>query len=192
MAQIDTLAALLADPGFRQVEALGVAVAGRVDAAGNWHAVNRDTLRAISAAPPGAMLAARFGGRCRAVNDAAAAALAEAALGAGRGARNFACLTVSTGVGGGLVLGGRRLDSGNGLAGHVGLVSSRLAQDRCGSGRIGTVESVAGGRAIAAAAVLAHLSDKPELFRPAVVAAELGHDSGLLGALLAAAGGAPD
>ncbi len=153
--QIQSLVGLLGDVGYQPGEPLGVAVTGRLDREGNWHAVNTATLSAITAAPLRAMLRERFGTRVLAINDAAAAALAESRLGAGRGAYNFAYLTVSTGVGGGLVLGGRLLDSNNGLAGHVGFTSSPLSEARCGSGRYGTVESVAGGRAIAAGAGLA-------------------------------------
>lgn len=153
-SQLESLAAMLAELGYRPGTPLGAAVAGRLDAAGNWHAVNTDTLQAISAAPLQTALRERFGPMVRAVNDAAAAALAEARFGAGRGAYNFAYLTVSTGVGGGLVLGGRLIDSRSGLAGHVGFAGSRLGDARCGSGRMGTVESVASGRAVAAAAGL--------------------------------------
>lgn len=153
-AQLDALAVMLSELGHRHGDPVGVAVAGRIDRAGDWHAVNTETLRSITAAPLGAALRDRFGPRVAAVNDAAAAALAEARLGAGQGAYNFAYLTVSTGVGGGLVLGGRLIDSLSGLAGHVGFATSRLGMSRCGSGRFGTVESVAGGRAIAAAAGL--------------------------------------
>lgn len=153
-AQVRVIADLLAELGYRQGEPLGVAVTGRVDRHGDWHAINTGTLSGISAAPLGATLRSRFGARAHCANDAAAAALAEARLGAGRGAYNFAFLTVSTGVGGGLVLGGRLIDSGNGLAGHVGFVGTRFGDQPCGSGRFGTVESVAGGRAIAAAAGL--------------------------------------
>lgn len=241
-AQLVSIAILLDQIGYRHGEPLGVAVAGRVDRDGNWHAVNTETLRAIVAAPLGTRLLERFGPRSRAVNDAAAAALAEAQLGAGLGAYNFAYLTVSTGVGGGLVLAGRLLESSNGLAGHVGFASSPLGTARCGSGRLGTVESIAGGRAMATAAglpdaravfadgrheaiidhaasavatliadltailgldrvaiggsiglapgylprVLAHLAAEPALFRPSVVPASLGQDSGLIGALLLA------
>jgi N-acylmannosamine kinase len=241
-AQIDTMADLLATVGYVHGGPLGVAVAGRIDRDGNWHAVNTDTLRSITAAPLGLALRRRFGDRARAANDAAAAAMAESRLGAGQGAYNFAYLTVSTGVGGGLVLGGRLIDSLSGLAGHVGFASSPFSDALCGSGRIGTVESVAGGRAIAAAAgmqearlvfaggkhgeitdraaraiarliadltsilgldrvavggsiglasgflpsVVEHLGSEPVLFRPEVVAATLGHDSGLIGALLIA------
>lgn len=241
-AQLDTLAGLLAELDHRPDDPLGVAVAGRVDASGNWHAVNTGILSAISSAPLGERLRSRFGAMTIAVNDAAAAGFAEARLGAGQGAHNLAYLTVSTGVGGALVLGGRLVDSANGLAGHVGFAGSRLGDQRCGSGRMGTVESVAGGRAIAAAAGLSdaravfadggfepviersaaaiaalvadltailgldrvvvggsiglapgylprvqrHLETEPELFRPGIVPARLGHDSGLVGALLLA------
>lgn len=242
VSQLDSVAGMLDRLGYRNGEPLGVAVAGRVDADGRWHAVNRSILREISDASLADLLRAGFGDRSRALNDAAAAALAEARLGAGRGASNFAYLTVSTGVGGGLVLDGRLVQSRNGLAGHVGFVSSRLADGPCGSGRVGTVESIASGRAIAAAAgmpdakavfesgqhgaiidrsaaaiaglivdlttilgldrvaiggsvglaggyldlVHRHLAREPELMRPDVVRAELGQDSGLIGALLAA------
>jgi N-acylmannosamine kinase len=152
--QLLAIEALLSEVGYRHGEPLGVAVTGRIDRDGNWHAVNTSTLSAISAAPLGRALRERFGERALATNDAAAAALAEYRLGAGRGAYNFAYITVSTGVGGGLVLAGRLIDSLNGLAGHVGFASSQLGEARCGSGRVGTVESVAGGRAIAAAASL--------------------------------------
>jgi len=153
-AQLAKMAELLAALGYCHDDPLGVAVAGRVDRDGNWHAVNTRTLTAIAAAPLGARLAERFGAHARAINDAAAAAVAEARIGAGQGARNFAYLTVSTGVGGGIVLDGKLVESANGLAGHVGFVSSPLGSRRCGSGRMGTVESVAGGKAIAAAAGL--------------------------------------
>ncbi|WP_449394705.1 ROK family protein [Devosia riboflavina] len=153
-AQVAVIADLLGELGYENGAPLGVAVTGRVDRQGDWHAINTGTLRGISAAPLGTTLRTRFGARAHCVNDAAAAALAEARLGAGRGAYNFAFITVSTGVGGGLVLGGRLIDSGNGLAGHVGFAGTRLGDQLCGSGRVGTVESVAGGRAIAAAAGL--------------------------------------
>lgn len=153
-AQIEAVAGLLARLGYQAGQPLGVAVTGRLDAGGGWHAVNTGTLSAISAAPLLPALRARFGAATIAVNDAAAAAFAEAALGAGQGVDNFGYITVSTGVGGGIVLSGRLVGSPNGLAGHVGFVGSRYSENICGSGRLGTVESVAGGRAIAAASGL--------------------------------------
>ncbi len=86
------------------------------------------------------------------LNDATAAACGEALYGAGRGISQFVYITISTGVGGGIVLAGKPLTSPNGLAGHIGFMRSPLGNQTCGSQRFGTVESVAGGRTLAAAA----------------------------------------
>ncbi|WP_341862316.1 ROK family protein [Gymnodinialimonas sp. 57CJ19] len=150
-AQIAAIADQLTHLGYSNDAPLGVAVAGRVDRAGIWHAVNQGTLTAVQNVPLASMLTARLGS-ATCLNDAAAAALAEGVFGSGSQSENFAYLTVSTGVGGGLVIANRLLSSSNGLAGHIGFVSSRLARGPCGSGRMATVESIAGGRGIAAAA----------------------------------------
>lgn len=151
-AQIDAMAGLLDELGFRMGGKLGVAVAGRIDAAGRWQAVNSSILSGIGSESLLDRLQNRFGTDVRVRNDAAAAALAEAKLGAGRGAEHFAYLTVSTGVGGGIVLNGRLIQSRNGLAGHLGFVSNPRGNSLCGSGRHGTLESIASGRAICLAA----------------------------------------
>ena len=151
---IATISEQLVDLGYSNDAPLGVAVAGRVDTAGVWHAVNEGTLSAVKNVPLAEALTARLGD-ATCLNDAAAAALAEGLFGAGSRSDNFAYLTVSTGIGGGLVIGNRLLSSANGLAGHIGFVSSRFASGPCGSGRMATVESIAGGRGIAAAAAAA-------------------------------------
>jgi predicted NBD/HSP70 family sugar kinase len=158
-AQVAAMRDLLLPLGYTSGEPLGIAVAGRIDAQGCWHAVNRGTLSRVSGVALHDLVS-RLIGPCRCLNDGAAAVLAEARHGAGRGANNLAFVTVSTGVGGGLMVGGRLLESASGLAGHVGFTTSRFADSECGSGRVGTVESIAGGRAIAAAAALAgHATD---------------------------------
>lgn len=150
-AQVQTIAQLAREVGYSHGAPLGLAVAGRVNVGGHWHAVNHATLSRIDRVPLAAMVADVLG-PCACLNDASAAALAEAQLGAGREMRNFAYLTVSTGIGAGLILGGRLLESASGLAGHVGFATARDSQTPCGSGRVGTVESVASGRAMAQAA----------------------------------------
>jgi predicted NBD/HSP70 family sugar kinase len=158
-AQVTAMRDLLLPLGYTSGDPLGVAVAGRIDAQGRWHAVNRGTLSQVSGVAL-QDLVSRLIGPCRCLNDGAAAVLAEARHGAGRGADNLAFVTVSTGVGGGLMVGGRLLESASGLAGHIGFAGSRWSDDTCGSGRTATVESVAGGRAIAAAARAAgHATD---------------------------------
>lgn len=151
-ALFDAVGGMLADLGRTQDDLLGVTVTGRLSFDRLWSAVNAGTLPRIEQVPLGAHLDQRFGDRVAASNDAAATALAEALFGAGRGCRIFVYLTVSTGVGGGLVLDGGPVVSARGLAGHLGFLSSPHGRDICGSGRRATVESVAGGRAVAAAA----------------------------------------
>lgn len=157
-AQIGQIAELLNQLGYQADDLLGVAVTGRVDQVGNWSSINSATLTKINAVPLEEIIKSTIG-PVAVINDAAAATLAEYRLGSGRGHENFAFITVSTGVGGGLILNGRLHQSPNGLAGHIGFTSAPGGNAMCGSGRFGTVESVSSGRAIAHAALNAGFAD---------------------------------
>jgi len=82
-------------------------------------------------------------------NDANAAALGETVFGAGRGCRHVLYVTVSTGIGGGLVLDGRVHRGLNSMAGEIGHTELVPYGPRCTCGRLGCLESVAAGWAIA-------------------------------------------
>lgn len=82
--------------------------------------------------------------------DAKALALAEGWLGAAQGHPNFCALTVSTGVGGGVILDGELLDGATGNAGHIGHVIVAPGGRRCGCGAQGCLEAEASGLAIEA------------------------------------------
>ena len=82
-------------------------------------------------------------------NDAKALALAEGWLGAARGVADYLAMVVSTGVGGGIVLGGRLLEGATGNAGHIGHVVV-LPGGRLHAGIRGSLEGEASGTAIAA------------------------------------------
>ena len=151
--QIAVISDLLEQLLIKPSDKLGVAVSGRVSAGGVWHALNTDTLANISEIPLRAILSEKFSRDVVVENDAIAAAYGEFVAGAIRGIRSSAFITVSTGVGGGIILGGKPLISENGLAGHVGFTTSRNAKHICGCGRDKTVESIASGRAIARYAV---------------------------------------
>lgn len=85
-----------------------------------------------------------------AINDAQAAAWAEfCALST---ADDMVFLTVSTGVGGGVVLNGKLQTGKGGLAGHLGHTLADPDGPLCGCGRRGCVEAIASGRGIAAQA----------------------------------------
>ena len=81
--------------------------------------------------------------------DTNIAALGERAFGAARGIDDFIYITVSTGVGGAIVTGGRLLRGPDGLAGELGHVPVSMGGPRCGCGGIGHVEAYASGTALA-------------------------------------------
>ncbi|SNY90293.1 N-acylmannosamine kinase [Cohaesibacter sp. ES.047] len=148
-SQLDSMAALLQEVGHVSGTPVGAALTGRVTRNGDWMAVNRSTLSNLTGSNLKTLASDRFSGPVTLVNDAAAAALGEYRFGAGIGSNSMAYITVSTGVGGGLVLNGKLLQSDDGLAGHVGFSTALKGDQLCGSGRVGTIESLASGRAIA-------------------------------------------
>jgi len=78
-------------------------------------------------------------------NDANLAALGEARCGAGRGAAHLVYLTVSTGVGGGMIVDGRLLLGVRGLAGESGHMNIWPDGAPCGCGNRGCLEAYASG-----------------------------------------------
>ncbi len=131
---------------------LAVATTGYV-ADGKVHSVNRVMISQWEGFPLERALRERLNhaGPMLLLNDAAAAAWAEFTTRSPR-PRRMAFVTVSTGVGGGLVTDGALLRSEGGLAGHVGHM--QIAESgACGCGRVGCVEAIASGTAIAAATV---------------------------------------
>jgi len=91
----------------------------------------------------------RFGVPVAVENDANAAALGEWRYGAGRGTRHFLYVTVSTGIGGGIVIGGELYRGADGLAGEIGHIVVDPDGPRCTCGRRGCLEALAAGPAIA-------------------------------------------
>src|SRR5207253_1278210 len=71
--------------------------------------------------------------------------------GAAKGVRDFVYVTISTGIGGALVSGGRMLRGVGNIAGEIGHWPVALEGPRCGCGSYGCVESLAAGRFLAEA-----------------------------------------
>ncbi|MER8428174.1 ROK family protein [Mesorhizobium sp. M1403] len=103
--------------------------------------------------PFAAMLSTAVGLPASIGNDVNACALAEQRYGIARYCSNFLWVTVSTGIGGALVLNGRLFEGARSLAGEVGHVAVAVTGPRCGCGRIGCLQAVASGTAIHAAAI---------------------------------------
>ncbi|MEO3814052.1 ROK family protein [Sphaerisporangium sp. B11E5] len=101
--------------------------------------------------PLRAALAERFPGvPVRVHNDAICLAAAEHWRGAGQGVRDMLGMVVSTGVGGGLILGNRLVNGPTGNAGHIGHIIVDPDGPECGCGGRGCLEAVSRGPALAA------------------------------------------
>lgn len=79
------------------------------------------------------------------VGDAVALAIAEHAIGAGRGARNMLGMVVSTGIGGGIIVNNKPLEGDYGNAGYFGHTVVGDYDGGCNCGRIGCVEGYSSG-----------------------------------------------
>jgi glucokinase len=82
-------------------------------------------------------------------NDGNLAALAEQRLGAGKGRLDLVYITVSTGIGGGVVSNGQLVLGRGGLGGEVGHMTVEADGPRCNCGNVGCLEALASGTAIA-------------------------------------------
>ncbi|WP_350347081.1 ROK family protein [Agromyces sp. G08B096] len=138
------LAARDAAPTDAELLGIGVGAAGPIDLRhGTVSPLNVPAWRdhplaeRIAELLPGLPVTLRIDGLC--------IALAEGWVGAGRGASNLLGMIVSTGVGGGLLLGGRPAPSPSGNGGHIGHVEVGGFDDRCACGGRGCLEAVASG-----------------------------------------------
>ncbi len=83
------------------------------------------------------------------INDANAAALGEMYFGAAKGARNFIYITISTGIGGGIVIDGEIYTGTLGTAGEIGHMTIDTSGPHCNCGNTGCWETLASGTALA-------------------------------------------
>jgi glucokinase len=147
-AVTEVLGELAAAPQWPGTVAVGIGSAGPVDAAhGTVSPVNVPGWREF---PLVARVSEASGGLPVVLTgDGVAMTAAEHWQGAARGYDNALCMVVSTGVGGGLVLGGALLPGPTGNAGHIGHISVDLDGDPCPCGSRGCVERIASGPNIA-------------------------------------------
>jgi len=83
------------------------------------------------------------------INDANAAAVGELYFGAGKGSRNFIYITVSTGIGGGIIIDGKIYTGSMGMAGELGHMVIDDEGPQCNCGNKGCWETLASGTALA-------------------------------------------
>ncbi|MFB8035735.1 ROK family protein [Streptomyces sp. NPDC056004] len=160
-AVTEVLAELSGSPLWGRAAAVGIGSAGPVDAsAGTVSPVNVPGWRDF---PLVERVGKAVGGLpVELVGDGVAMTAAEHWLGAARGYDNALCMVVSTGVGGGLVLGGKLHTGPTGNAGHIGHVCVDLDGDPCPCGSRGCVERIASGPNIARRALEAGWRPGPD------------------------------
>jgi glucokinase len=133
------------------VDSIGIALPGLFDGVGA--AVLLPNLHSDwTGVPIREPLEAGFAAPVHLINDGHAFALAEASLGAGRGAADVMCIVCGTGIGGGLVLGGKLHLGRAERAGEFGHHTVVEDGPLCNCGNRGCLELYAGARAIATAA----------------------------------------
>ncbi len=143
----------------RQLASIGVATAGTLNAKEGVVAYAANL--GWNEVPLGKRLELEFGVPVNLENDANAAAYGEWAAGAGKGTENCVYVTVSTGIGAGIVSAGRLVRGRDNSAGELGHITVDMNGPRCACGNIGCLELYASGTAIArSAAKLA--ADHPE------------------------------
>ena len=141
---------------YSEIQYIGVATPGItrngiVVAATNLGWINVDLSNIVAQATGKAIFVA---------NDANTAAYAEASWGAGEGASSLVAFTLGTGVGGGIVLGGRILEGFNGFAAELGHFVVEPSGRMCGCGKRGCLEAYCSATALIKSTKEAMLADK--------------------------------
>jgi glucokinase len=134
---------------LERISRIGISVPGPIDPRDGC-VLDPPNLPGWRAVPIARLVREALGRPVRVENDANAAALAEWRFGAARGARDVVLLTMSTGVGGGIIAGGRLVRGANGHAGEWGHVPVEWNGEACGCGERGCLEAYVGGRSWAA------------------------------------------
>jgi glucokinase len=120
---------------------------------------NSNNLPYLENVPIRDVLSAKLNTRVILENDANAAALGESWMGAGRDVDDLVLLTLGTGIGGGIISGGRIVRGSVGMAGEIGHISVVPNGNPCGCGNQGCLEKHASATAVSAMARLMQLGE---------------------------------
>ncbi|CAA9381482.1 MAG: Glucokinase [uncultured Propionibacteriaceae bacterium] len=149
--------------GSHRVDSVGIGAAGWVDNAQAVVAFSPHL--AWRSEPLKARLSERIDIPLIVDNDANAAAWAEYRFGAGRGSSVMVCITLGTGIGGGLVINGQLFRGTYGMAGEWGHMISVPGGQRCECGNRGCWEQYASGNALVREARELARSNSPVAYR---------------------------
>lgn len=142
--------AVMSEGGYRadQIDAVGVSCAGIINT-DTGVVVFSPNIPALRNTPLREMLSARLGRVVHLANDANLAAVGEWYFGVQRAVSDLVYVTVSTGIGGGVISHGKLVNGACGAAGEVGHMTIDIDGPECPCGRRGCWEALASGRALA-------------------------------------------
>lgn len=137
-----------AGASLRDVEAIGVGTPGCIDSSRGVVVSPVHNIPGWQGMEIGRRMREATGRPSFADNDVNVIALGEALFGAAKGARCAVCVAIGTGIGGGIVIGGRIFRGATYFAGEIGHMSVNPMGLRCGCGAQGCIETYASGPAI--------------------------------------------
>lgn len=131
-----------------QLHSISVAAAGTIDT-DNGIVTMSPSLPGWINIPLKGTIEATYRANIFMLNDASAAALGEHRFGAGRGSANLVYITVSTGIGGGIIVDNNLYSGTSGSAGEIGHMTIDVNGEVCNCGSIGCLETLASGTTVA-------------------------------------------
>lgn len=154
------------DVPLSDVHTIALAVPGPIDITS--HTVRfAPNLRGWQDVPVAELLSRRLGRPVLIGNDANLATLGEHRFGAGRGIDHLIYITVSTGIGGGVIIDGRLLLGQHGYASEIGHHTVNPDGPLCKCGKHGCLEALASGTAVAREGRLAVVAGEPTRLKEA-------------------------
>lgn len=121
--------------------------------------VGSNNLPELEGSPVRDEIEQRLGAKVILENDANAAALGEKWMGAGKDVKDLVLLTLGTGLGGGVIIGGRVLHGFVGMAGEIGHITVSPNGNPCGCGNHGCLEKHASATAVEGMAYMLGLGE---------------------------------
>jgi len=140
------------DRDLSQIHSISIAAAGAIDTK-NGIITLSPNLPGWRNVPLAKMVEEKYQAKTYLIHDANAAALGEHRYGAGKGVRNLVFLTVSTGIGGGIIINNKIYEGAAGAAGEIGHMTIDIHGPMCLCGNTGCLEMLASGTAMAREAI---------------------------------------